>query len=480
MRAHVIIRYIGLALLCNAVMMLISAGISVIYGVDTSFFPLLLSSLLCAIVGLFPLIFVPSELNIHTKESFVIVVGAWIISSLFGMFPFLLWGGEFDLVNAWFESVSGYTTTGATILQDVEALPHGLLFWRSCTHVIGGAGIVLFALVILPSMGKAKVSLSNVEISSFAKENYNSRMQKAVYIILFVYAILIFTETVALRIAGMNWFDAINHSLSTIATGGFSTKNLSVAHYNNIWIEVVITIYMVLAGLHFGLLFSTLTGKKKNILSSEVSVFYIIATIVSALLISLNLWDEGVYSFVDSLRYGIFQLCAIITTTGFATVDSALWPAFSVLMLVFMSIQCACAGSTSGGIKSDRLLLLFKALRVRFLQQQHPNAIITVKLNKSIVSNDIIHATLIFVCLYMLTLIVGAMVLSLMGIDLITSVTATIACLGNVGPGFGDVSSLSNYSSLPEAAKLVCSLLMFAGRLELFGFLQLLFIKSWK
>lgn len=480
MRDHVVIRYMGLALLCNAVMMLLSAVVSIIYGVDTSFFPLLLSSFLCAIVGVFPLIFVPAELNIRTKESFVIVVGAWIISCLFGMLPYLLWGGEFDLVNAWFESVSGYTTTGGTILQNVEALPAGLLFWRSSTHVIGGAGIVLFALVILPSMSKARVSLSNVELSSFAKDNYNSRLQSTIRIILFVYVILIVTETIALKLAGMNWFDAINHSLSTIATGGFSTKNLSIAYYNNIWIEVVLIFYMVLAGLHFGLIFSSITNNRGNLFRSEVAKFYLWCVVAAALFISINLWTTSTYDLWDSIRYGSFQLCAIITTTGFATVDSGMWPAFSVLMLIFMSVQCACAGSTSGGIKSDRLLLILKVFKVRFMQQIHPNAIITVKLNKSTVSGDVIHTTLIFVALYLVTLMLGAMVLSLMGIDLITSFTAAVACLGNVGPGFGGVSSLSNYAALPEASKLVCTVLMFAGRLELFGFLQLLFLKSWR
>lgn len=480
MRGQVIIRYIGLALLCNAVMMMAATIVSLLYGVDTGFFPLLLSCILSTIVGLFPLIFIPSEFDLRTRESFVIVMGAWLISSIFGMLPYILWGGEFNLTSAWFESVSGYTTTGATILQDIEGLPHSILFWRSSTHLIGGAGIVFFALVMIPSMGRAKVSLSNVEISSFAKDNYNYRLQKTVNIILVVYAILISSETIALRLAGMDWFDAINHSFSTISTGGFSTKNLSIAYYDNIWIETIITIYMILAGLHFGLIFSSITNKKNNLFRSEVSVFYIMCIVLSIILITTNLWTTNTYSFVDSLRYGAFQLCAIISTTGFATVDSGMWPDFSILLLILFSIQCACAGSTTGGIKSDRMLLMFKAFRVRLRRQLHPNAIITTKLNNVIISNEMIQGSLTFICIYLLTLIVGAMVLALMGIDMVTSVTASVACLGNVGPGFGQVSSLSNYAMLPDAAKWFCTLLMVAGRLEILCLVQLFFLRSWK
>lgn len=480
MRLSIVLRYTGFAILLNAVFMAISAFVSLVNGVDTAFFPLLLSTILAAIVGSFPLIFVPSDVNLLHKEGYAIVVVSWAASSLIGMLPYLLWGGEFTLINSLFETVSGYTTTGSTVLQDVEKLPRGLLFWRSCTHGIGGAGIIIFALAILPSSGKAKLSLSSIELSSLAKDNYRYKADKVVKILLFIYLVLISSETICLKLAGMNWFDAVNHSISTVATGGFSTRNLSIASYNNIWIELIVVFFMILSGLHFGLLFATLTSKKANLFRSEIARFYFLTIIFGTLIITANLFLTDVYSFSDSFRYALFQFTAIITTTGFATVDTALWPALSVLMLVFYSMHCACAGSTSGGIKADRILILLKTFKARTLKLQHPNAIIKTKMNGIILSDDMINAVLIFMSLYMASILVTTLLLTSMNIDLMTSFSAAVTCLGNVGPGFGEVSSLGNFSGLPSAAKFVCAIAMLLGRLELFGFLQIFLIKSWK
>ena len=229
MRFNVVLRYMGLVLLLDAVFMLISAGISLLNNFDTGFYPLLLSFILTAVLGAFPLIFVEGGEQINNKEGYAIVVGAWIVSCMVGTFPYLLWGGEFDFVNSWFESVSGYTTTGSTILVDVEALPRGMLFWRSSTHLLGGVGVVMFALVILPALGRTKMTLSSVELSPLAKDNYRYRSQKIVQVLLTVYVGLVVAETILLKVAGMTWFDAVNHAFSTIATGGFRTRNLSIA-----------------------------------------------------------------------------------------------------------------------------------------------------------------------------------------------------------------------------------------------------------
>lgn len=481
MRAYVVLRYIGTGLLLNAAFMFLSAMVSLVNDLDTGFYPLILSFIFTTIIGIFPFVFVSSEYTIRNKESFAIVIWSWAASCIVGMMPYVLWGGEFSIVNALFESVSGYTTTGSTILRDVEALPKGLLFWRSCTHLIGGAGIVLFSLAMIPLMSKSNVSLSkNAEMSSFAKDNYNYRMQKTIRIVLVVYVVLISAEAILLKFVGMSWFDAVTHSFSTIATGGFSTKNLSIAYYNNIWIEIVTIFFMCMAGLHFGLIFSSLSSKRNNIFRSEVSKFYIFTIIITTIAIAINLWATNTYSVTESVRYSAFQVTSIISTTGFATVDTAAWPPFSILILIFLMIQCACAGSTTGGIKSDRLLLLLKTFKTHILQLQHPNAIVKVKMNNITVSNDIIGSALIFITLYLLIIVVGTLILSAMGIDLMTSFSATASCLGNVGPGFAEVSSLSNYADMPQVAKIVCSLIMLMGRLELFGFLQIFIIKSWK
>lgn len=480
MRFSIVLRYTGFAILLNAVFMAFSALVSLLNGVDTAFFPLLLSAILAALLGSFPLIFVQSDANLLKKEGYAIVVISWIASSFVGMLPYVLWGGEFSLINGLFEAVSGYTTTGSTVLQDVEALPRGLLFWRSCTHGIGGAGIIIFALAILPSSGRAKLSLSSIELSALAKDNYRYKSDKVVRILLFIYLVLISSETICLKLAGMDWFDAVNHSISTVATGGFSTKNLSIAHYNNVWIELIIVFFMILSGLHFGLLFATLTSKKTNIFKSEIARYYFFTILCGTLVITLNLFSTNVYSFLDSLRYGLFQFAAIITTTGFATVDTALWPSLSVLVLLFYSMHCACAGSTSGGIKTDRVIILLKIFKARTLKLQHPNAIIKTKMNGVMLSDDMISAVLVFMSLYMASILVCTLLLTSMNVDLMTSFSAAVTCLGNVGPGFGEVSSLSNFSGLPPAGKFVCAVTMLLGRLELFGFLQIFLIRSWK
>lgn len=475
-----IMRYVGIVLLLNAFFMLASAGVSLFNDLDTGFYPLLLSFLLTGTVGAFPLIFVRGNTTINMKESYIIVVSSWVISSTFGMLPFLLWGGEFNVVNAFFESVSGYTTTGATILQNVEVLPKGMLFWRSCTHLIGGAGVVMFALAVLPSMGRAKLSLTNVEFSPLTKDNYTYKMQKAIRILLVVYIFLITMETLALKVAGMSWFDAVNHSFSTIATGGFSTKNTSIAYYDNIWIDIIITIFMVLAGLHFGLLFSSIQAKKNNIFSSEASVYYLMTIVVVSIIIAVNLWLSDYYTFAESTRFSVFQVASIISTTGFATVDTNFWPSLSILLLFILTFQCACAGSTTGGIKSDRIYILFKTFKARISQMQHPSAVIRIRLNNSTLSDDLISGVLVFALFYIFFVLIGTFILAAMGIDLLTSFSAMAACVGNVGPGFGGVSSMSNYSELPTAAKYVLSIFMLAGRLEILGFVQVFLIRSWR
>ncbi len=480
MRFSLILRHTGLAILLNAVFMLISALVSLYYGVDTAFYPLLLSTLLTSIIGSFPLIFVPSHSDIRNREGYVIVVISWVVSTLVGMLPYLLWGGEFTLINSIFESVSGYTTTGATILIDIEALPKGLLFWRSCTHTIGGAGIIIFALAVLPSSGKAKMSLANIEMSSLAKDNYRYRVDVVVRILLLIYVLLISTETICLKLVGMNWFDAFNHSMSTVATGGFSTKNMSIATYNNIWIELVIFIFMILSGFHFGLLFSTLTKKKMNLFRSEVSRYYLLSILIGTIIITVNLFTTDSYDLFQSFRYAAFQFVSIITTTGFATIDTALWPSLSILVLIFYSIHCACAGSTTGGLKSDRVLILFKVFRAKTLKLQHPNAIIKTKLNSTTLSDELLNSVLVFVSLYMMSIVAFTMILTAMDIDLMTSFSAIVACMGNVGPGFEGVSSLGNYAAMPSAAKITCAIAMLLGRLELFGLIQIFLIKSWR
>ena len=481
MRVDVVLRYIGVVMLFIAMFMLLSAGISYLSGMDSAFYPLLLSSLLTALLGAFPLIFVGKREQITNKEGFCIVVGAWLVACVVSMFPYLIWGGEFSLVNAWFESVSGLTTTGSTILNDVEALPRGLQFWRMSSTWIGGMGVVMFALVVLPTMGRSKMTLSNVEMSSLARDNYRYRAQMIVHVLLVVYVGLTAISTVMLKLSGMNWFDALCHAMSACATSGFSTKNASVAYFDSPLIETVLILTMGIAGMHFGLIYATVTGKRNNLFRSEVTRWYVGILLGCSVLIAVSLYAADIYpTLTSSFRHAAFQFFSLMTTTGFASADSNVWPPFAVILLMFGSIVCACAGSTAGGIKVNRLVLAGKMMRTRLRQQQHPNAIIRIRLDGVIQENEALHAVMIFIVTYLMFILAGTVFGTMLGVDLTTSFTGAVASMGNVGPGFGEVGSMDNFSAMPAAFKVSNSLLMLLGRLEIFGLIQIFFIKWWR
>lgn len=481
MRFNVVLRYIGVVMLFFAAFMLVSAGIAWVSGPDSSYYPLLLSALLTILLGSFPLIFVDRQEQINSKEGYCIVVGSWLVACIVSMFPYLMWGGEFSLINAWFESVSGLTTTGATILQDIEALPRGLNFWRMSSTWIGGIGVVMFALLILPSMGRSKKMLSNVELSSMAKDDYHYRTQRIVQILLVVYCGLTLTALLLLKMAGMNWFDALTHAMSAAATSGFSTKNLSVAYFNSPLIETILIGVMAVAGIHFGLIYATVSGRSNNVLRSEVARSYLLFLFGGSLLIALSLWLGGIYGdFFSSFRYAVFQFVSLVTSSGFATADTNAWTSFAIVLLLFGSIVCACAGSTSGGVKMNRLLLAVKTLRARLKLQQHPNAIIRVRVDGVLQEDEVVHTAMIFIVIYMLLILLGTLFNTLFGTDLETGFSAAVACIGNVGPGFGAVGSMNNYAGLPAVLKFSSTILMLLGRLEIFGLIQLFFIKWWR
>ncbi|MDO5496666.1 MAG: TrkH family potassium uptake protein [Alistipes sp.] len=481
MRLGTVLRYVGIILTVLAAFMMLSAVVSYYNGFDGSFTPLLMSSLLTLLLGCFPLIFVPKPTTISQKEGFCIVVGAWLSASFVGMFPYLMWGGEFSLINAWFESVSGFTTTGASILNNVEALPKGLQFWRFCTSWVGGVGVVMFALILLPSIGKSKMMLSNVELSSLAKDNFNYRTLTIVRIILSVYIGMTIVATLLLKFAGMGWFDALCHAMSACSTCGFSTRNLSIGFYDSATIEMILVVVMALAGIHFGLLYATITGKKNNIFRSEVTRFYFIIIGVATVVISFSLWLAEVYpTLFDSFRSGLFHVVSCITTTGLVTADCNTWTSTAMLMLMFLMFVCACAGSTSGGLKIDRLLLALKMMRNRLRQQQHPGAVFRTKVDGVPQSKEMLDTVMVYTVAFLMMILLGAFINMFLGSDLMTGFSSSLACASNVGPGFGDVGTMNNYSAAPVAMKINLSLLMLLGRLEIFGLIQLFFIRWWK
>ncbi len=402
MRVQFVARYVGIVLFLNAVFMFISAAISAYNNFDNSFSPLILSGIITTIVAAFPLIFVSKSNNdINAKEGLVIVVFSWLFSCLFGMLPYILYGGEFSIINAWFESVSGYTTTGSTILTNVEALPHGLLFWRSSTHWLGGVGVVLFMLLFLPTINSFRMKISRLELSSLSQENFKFKAQQTIRVITVVYLILTISETILLMFAGMSLFDAVNHAFATVATGGFSTKNLSVAYYHSFSIELIIMIFMFLSGMHFGLLFLFITGKSMHLFKSPIIKYYFLSIMAGGFLVGLNVKLSGVVGdWPTAFRQAYFQVISCGTTTGFASADSSIWAAFAIMIITFFTIQCACSGSTSGGMKADRVWIFIRSLKTQFQRLSHPNAVIPVKLGDSILDKDSVYSVNLFIIFY--------------------------------------------------------------------------------
>ena len=480
MRKEAIIKQVGKILLFNAFFLFISFLISFFLH-ESSASLLLFSTLITLIFGLFPMIFVKSVTELNFREGMMTVVLGWIITCIAGMLPYIMWGHEFTLANAWFESVSGYTTTGSTILKDVEALPKGLLFWRSSTHWIGGIGVVLFTILILPESSSERIVLLNTEISELAKRNFQYRSKKVLIILAVVYVGLTFLEIVALKLAGMGLFDSINQSFSTIATGGFSTKNLSIASFNNPVIDIIIMVFMVLAGLHFGLIFSTIMGKSPNLFNSKIVRAFLTILAIGIVVASLKLYFDGVYTnLADAFRYGAFQVISVGTTTGFANADSRYWPPLSQIIIIYFTIQCAMVGSTSGGLKFDRVYIFFKSIKKQIELIKHPRAIVNFKVDGRIVSSDMEMRVKTFIIFYLVIILIVTILLTSMNVDLFTAFSAAIATIGNVGPGFGHVSSLGNYSSIPDAGKFILAINMLIGRLEIFSFISLFAIDSWK
>ena len=481
MRVSIILRYIGTVMLCVSAFMMVSAGISYMNNVDSGFYPMLLSSLLTLTLGAFPLLFVPRAKSISNKEGFTIVVGSWVLASVVGMFPYLIWGGEFSLINAWFESVSGYTATGATILNDIQYLPQGLLFYRTSSNWLGGVGVVMFALVILPSLGTSRMSLSNVELSSLAKDNYRYRTQIIVRILLIVYVGLTIATTLALKLAGLRWFDALNHAMSACATAGFSTKNASIAFYDNVAVELILAGAMLISSLHFGLIYATFIRKGNNVFRSEVVRTYLSIIAIATLLVATSIFGANIYADIwEALRHSFFQVVSLITTTGFATADTNLWTPFAIVVLIFVSVVCACAGSTSGGMKVDRLLIFCKILMAKIRRQQHPNAIIRIRVDGVVQDAEMLNGVVVFIVTYIGLIFFATFTNTLFGQDLMTAFSSAVACIGNVGPGFGEVGSMGNFADIPVILKLQNSILMLMGRLEIFGFIQLIFLKWWR
>ena len=475
MNIKVISSNVGKALLVNALFMMLSIMVSIADGLDSAFAPLLISFMITSIMGAFPLIFVRRSQDNYIKDNFVTFVLAWLMSFIVGMLPYVLYGGEFTLVNAWFESVSGYTTTGSTILTDIEALPRSLLFWRSSTHFIGGLGVVVFLLLIIPDAGSLKFKLSNLELSALSQYGYRYRRANVPRIMLSVYVGLTILETLLLMSAGMSFFDAVNHSFSTMATGGFSTKNASIMHFDSPVIDVIITVFMVLASMHFGVIYAMFIKRSFAPMKNAVTGYYLKVILVLSLLVTFILMLQGGYSsFGKALLDSAFQVVSFISTTGFGNADNAMWPMLANIFLIYAAFHCGCSGSTTGGVKADRMLIVFKDLGNEFKRRLHPSSVVSTKIDDHTVNNDQISAVFLYIVTYTFILFISFLAVLMSGADISDAFSGTLASLGNVGPGLGELGTMGNYASQPVFAKITYTVLMFLGRLEIFPVLAVL------
>ena len=460
---------VGKALLVSALFMFLSLIISMLEGRDAAFGPLLISFIITLLVGSFPFIFVKGIQPLSLKDGFLTIVLSWLLSFIFGMLPYVLYGGEFTLINAWFESVSGYTTTGSTILNDIEALPRSLVFWRSSTHYIGGLGVVVFLLLVIPEASPYRLKLTNMEMSSLSKEGYRYKSSKVVRVITTVYVTLTVTSFFALWAAGMPLFDAVNHAFSIAATGGFSTKNMSVGAFGSDAINLVVLFFMAVCAMHFGLIYAVFATGSLKPLKNSVVRYYFGSIAVMSMIIMFSLMTKGGYeSWGRALLDSSFTVVSYLSTAGFAICDNSTWPWLAGVVLLMASFQCGCAGSTTGGIKVDRIIIAFKAISNEIRHRLHPSSVSHARLSGQHLADDAVNAVLMYIVVYFLVIFVSILAVILCGTEATEAVSGVIASVGSVGPGLGKLGCLDNYSAQPAMAKFIYSFDMFLGRVEIY------------
>ena len=463
---------VGKALLVSALFMFLSIIVSIIEGYDSAFTPLLISFIITLLVGAFPFIFVKKNEALSLNDGFLTIVLSWVLSFIFGTMPYVLWGGEFTLINAWFESVSGYTTTGATILTNVEALPKSLLFWRSSTHFIGGLGVIVFLLLVMPQASPFRLKLTNMEMSALSKGGYRYNSTKVIHVITGVYFAFALVIFLSLWAAGMTLFDAINHAFSIAATGGFSTRNLSIGYYDSQLINSIVLVLMVVGAMHFGMIYSVLVTGSLKPLKNAVIKYYLGSIFVCSVIVMVVLMTKGGYdSWGQAAMDSSFTVASYMSTAGFAICDNAHWPWLAGIILLFVSFQCGCSGSTTGGIKVDRILIAFKAIGHEIRHRLHPSEISYVRMSGHNLSDSSVKAVMMYIVTYVLLIFVSILVVMMCGADATDAVSGVIASIGSVGPGLGDLGSLDNYSAQASVAKFVYTLDMFMGRVEIYPIL---------
>ena len=490
----IIISFLGLTSIMNGFFMFLSAPFSW-YHNEPALNGILLAGFLTIIIG-FILWYSTRNApkNLHKKEGYMIVTFGWLMLTLTGTLPYLLTGAIPNFIDAIFEAISGYSTTGASILTDIESLPKGILFWRSSTHWIGGMGIIVLTVAILPLLGIGGMQLFIAEAPGPSTDKMHPRITETAKRLWLIYFSLTMTEFFLLKIAGMTWYDAINHAMATMSTGGFSTKNASIAYWNGTpVIQYIIIAFMFIAGTNFLLSYFALKGKIGKIFRNEEFKYYffgVIGFVVVITILILFFQDHNLKTIVDhpmpygkgesAIRHAAFQVIAIVTTTGFVTADYTMWSSIATMLMFSLFFVGGSAGSTAGGVKIVRHIIMFKNALLEFKKLLHPHAIIPVRYDGTHVRTKVVYNILSFFVLYMGIFIGSAIMLSFMELDFVSAIGVSASSLGNIGPAFGKLSPVDNYAGLTSSAKLFSSFLMLIGRLELFTVLILMTPFFWR
>ena len=477
-----VLKTLGFLLIIESLFMMVSTVVAFYYH-EACGDAMLISSSITFFSGIFLRLVGTDDYEkpIGKRESFFVVAISWVVLSIFGMLPFRLSGAIPDISNAFFETMSGFTTTGASILTDVDSIPRGLLFWRSITQWIGGIGIIVFALAILPMVGGNASVLYDAETTGISHERFRPRVTQIAKRLWMTYIFVTSVLFFLLWAGPMDMFDSVCHAMTTMSTGGYSTKQASIAYWNSPYLEYVLSLFMFIGGVNFSLIFFLLKGVPKKLIRDEEFRWYAVICLIFIVVISLGLYFSGQISDIEqSFRTSLFQVVSIITTTGFSTDNYMYWGAFYVFLLCLLMLFCACAGSTSGGIKIVRIIVLCKNAINEFKRQVHPNAVLPVRLNGQVVPIDIVTKILAFLFLYIAILVVSFLVLSFQGMPFEESIGAAITCMGNVGPGLGENGHAGHFANIPEVSKWYLSFIMLTGRLELFTVLSLFMPAFWK
>ena len=479
MNKRLTFKLIGNVLLIEAVLMIIPLAVSLIMGGGDAVALLIAMAITAAVGGGLSLL-KPKNDNLRAREGFAVVSLGWMLVSFFGALPFTFHGSIPSLIDAFFETVSGFTTTGATILTNVEALPKGLLFWRSFTHWVGGMGVLVLSLALIPKMGARSIHLMRAESPGPSVDKLVPRVGKNAKILYQLYVWLSVLMLICLLCTGMNLYDALIHVFGAAGTGGFSNYNASVGAFNSATVDVIIGVFMALFGVNFSMYYYMLRRNWKACAGNSELRVYIIVLLGASVAIALNILPQYGGRFFTALRYSFFQVSSIMTTTGYATADFNLWPQFSRTLLVCLMFAGACAGSTGGGIKIIRVQLLVKSMVREIRRTVHPKSVNTVKLDGRAISEGTLSGVLGFFFAYVFILLLATLIISVDGFSFETNFTAVVATLSNIGPGLDMVGPTGNFAAFSGASKIVLSLCMLIGRLEIFPILMLAAPGAWR